>query len=118
MGSVLCGISASHQDIIQIHEDEGQASTHGIHQSLEGLRSVLQPEWCSEKFVWTERGDNSRLVYILACHWNLVVSWNQVNFGKDLAACELSRKILYVGDWVLVGDGDIIEAPEVAARPP
>ena len=66
-------VRASHQNIVKVDKGEGDAAEDAVHQSLEGLCCVLQPERHPEKLEKTEGSDDGGLGDILGSHRNIQV---------------------------------------------
>ena len=79
---MFCSVAAAHQDIIQVDEDAGVTSEYGIHESLKCLSSVLESKRHAKKFPKAEESDDGCFSVVRFCHWNLVISSGQVNFGE------------------------------------
>jgi len=89
-------------DVIQIHEKERQVPQHRVHEPLECLRSVLQAEWHAQELERPERRDHRCRRDIQRVDGYLVVSTDEVHFGKKSLSSQVGRKILDVRDWVAV----------------
>ena len=78
---------AGNEDVIEIHEDGPlQATENSIHQPLERLRGVLEPEGHPQKLKQTKWRYNSRLGNILVCHWYLMVTADEIDDGEQLGS--------------------------------
>jgi hypothetical protein len=105
MLQVFFFISAGYDDVVQVAEDEGEAL-------------VVQPERHAAKLKQSERRTDGGFPDVSWVHGYLIITFPQVNFAKDLAPSDPSRKIQHVGQRVGVRFCDQVEAAEVAARPP
>ena len=109
---------AGDEDVIQVNEDERDATEDAVHQPLECLGSVLETKGHAEELPELKGSNDGRLGDICRHNRDLVVDTYQVHLGEDLLACQTAIKILYVGQWVPIVHRGIVEAPEVTARSP
>ena len=69
----------------------------------------------SEEFEQTEWSDDGRFADVFSCHWDLVVSADQIDFREDDLACQTAGEILDVWDRISVRSGEVVEATVVTA---
>ena len=74
---------AGHENIVQVDEAAVEAPEHAVHQSLEGLGSVLEAERHSHKLPQTKRRDDGGLGDAGHGHGYVVVAAVEVDFGED-----------------------------------
>ena len=96
------------QKIIKIYEHEGKRPENRVHQALECLSTILQPERHSKKLGSSERGHNGRFWDMVRMHRNLVVCLCQVDLGKDGTTPEPGSKITHQGKLVSVVNSCLI----------
>ena len=65
-------------------------------------------KWHSKKFKEAKWGGNCGFVDISWFYKNLVICSDQVNFGEDSGSIKSSSKIMYVRNWKLVRNRDIV----------
>jgi hypothetical protein len=113
---VFFGGMAEDKDIVQVGKTEIQVF-QDVHET-EGLSDISQTEGHEREFDQAERsGDGCRLD-VIGMYWDLVVSPNEVNFGKDGTAGKVMVLILDVRDGVAVRNGAGVHSTEVSTRPP
>ena len=114
---LLFGV-AGDEDVIQVDEDERDATEDAVHQPLECLGGVLKTKGHAEELPDPKGSDDGHLGDICRHNRDLVVAVYQVHLGEDLLARQTAIEILYVGQWVHIVHRGIVEAPEVTARSP
>ena len=107
---------AADQNVVEIHENEIESVADGIHQSLKGLRCVLQTKWCPKELEEAEWCDDCSLADVFCSYRNLVVATYQVDLRENRSTRELRGKVLDVWHRIAVGRRDVIEASVVATR--
>ena len=112
VASVFIAVSACHQDVIQIHEEEIQVLEDGVHESLERLGGILKPKWHTEELKKAEWSDYRGLRDVLRVDWDLVVPTDEVHFAEDALAGEVGREVMDSGYWVPVILTLAVELPE------
>ena len=80
-----CG--RGHQDIVQVDEQMRDAGQDVIHEPLEGLAHILQPEGHPPKLPQPKRSDEGRFRH---------VSGHYLDCGEDLHPLQLGRQVLNV----------------------
>ena len=68
------------QDIVQVDESPRESIQDLVHEALETLGCVFQPEGHPHVFPQPERSDDCRLLDVLLCDWNLMITSDQVDF--------------------------------------
>lgn len=76
---------------------QGVSETHGHHNSF--------PE--------SERSKGRGVLNVIGVHQSLKEGIGHVKFSPEGAFSTVSQDIVYMGKWIVVGDGDAIECPEV-----
>ena len=109
---------AADQNVVEIHENEIESVADGIHQSLKGLRCVLQTKWFPKELEEAEWCDDCSLADVFCSYRNLVVATYQVDLRENRSTRELRGKVLDVWHRIAVGCPDVIEASVVATRSP
>ena len=115
---MFCSGAAAHKDVIQVDEDARDTSEYGIHESLKCLSSILESKRHAKKFPKAKGCDDGCFADVLFCHWNLVVSSGQVNFGENSFVLQISIEIANVRDGIAVVYGGHIEVPEITTWSP
>ena len=72
-------VGAGNQYVVQIDEREGKIPENTVHQPLECLGRVFEPEWHPQKLKETKWGDDSRLRHVLVRHGYLMITTYQIN---------------------------------------
>ena len=71
------------QDVVEVDEDEVQIAAYSVHESLKRLGGILQPEGGPHELPQAERCDHSGLGDVSRSDGDLVISTDQVDFGKN-----------------------------------
>jgi len=87
-------VLGGNEKIIQVGEDEGETSRDLVYQALERLASVPQTKRHVEEFVQAEWGGERCFRDVCLVDWNLVISTDKIDRGKDCAPCQVPRKVL------------------------
>ena len=110
---VLLPRVGEHEDVVHVTHAEGQVTEDVIHEALKGGPSIFEAK---AGVVECVRNDG-RLWYVLGMHWDLKVALHQVQFAEDGGPVQERGNISDVGQWIVVGLGDVIEAPVITAGP-
>ena len=81
----------------------------GIHEVHEISRSIGQPERHHGVFKQSVSSDEGCLQDVCLSHLQLVITGAKVNLGEDTGSTELIKKILNLGQGVLILDGYVIQ---------
>ena len=92
---LLFGV-AGDEDVIQVDEDERDATEDAVHQPLVCLGSVLETKGHAEELPESKGSDDGRLWDICRHNRDLVVAAYQVHLGEDLLSHQTAIEILYV----------------------
>ena len=71
------------------HKHMGDAGQNVVHESLEVLASVLQPERHPQELPQAKGGDDGRLLHVLGLHWDLPVPLPEVMVVKTFIPSSL-----------------------------
>ena len=112
---VLLPLVGEHEDVVHVTHAEGQVTEDVIHEALKGGPSIFEAEAGVVECVRPERHNDGRLWYVLGMHWDLKVALHQ--FAEDGGPVEERGNISDVGQWIVVGLGDVIEVPVITAGP-
>jgi hypothetical protein len=82
---VLLGGSRENEDVVQVCEAEVESSQHLVHEPLERLSGVAQPEGHEGKLEKAEGSGYGGLRDIAGMHGNLVIDSHQVEFRIEPA---------------------------------
>ncbi len=88
---LLFGV-AGDEDVIQVDEDERDATEDAIHQPLEHLGGILETKGHAEELPETKRSDDGRLGDICRHNRDLVVAAFQVTLEKIFLPARLPLK--------------------------
>ena len=79
-----------------------------VHGSLESLYGVGQSERCEKNFKQAKWRDNRRFRNVLLRDRNLVITFDQIHFGKNCTTMQPVRQILHVWKRIFVRGCDQI----------
>jgi hypothetical protein len=100
MLQMRCQVRAAHDDVIQVHKDEGEAVGYPIHHPLEGVAGVAEAKTHPQKLVQAKRRDDGSLGNIPGVHGDLMVALAQIHLAEDAASGHLCRKVHHIRQWV------------------
>ena len=117
MLTVLLGRAAGDEDVVEVHEHEGNVAQDGVHEALKCLGRVLQAKGHPQELKQAEWRDDRRLWDVLLAHRDLVVAAHQIDLAEDSTATEVGREVLDVRHRVLIRCGDVVESAEITTGP-
>ena len=85
MMQVLLRVLAADENIIKVAEVEGAVEKNSVDHPLESHPGILEAEGHPPKFEETEGGDDGRFGHVRGVHGDLVIPFDKVKSGKNLA---------------------------------
>ena len=79
----------SDQDVVDIHEGMRDVAENFVHEPLKVLARIFKAKRSAGEQVQAERSYNPCFLDIIIVYGDLVISFEQVNFAKDLLADEV-----------------------------
>jgi hypothetical protein len=83
VAEVLLWGGAKNEDVVKVNKNERKGVKKGIHEVLKGLGGVAEAKRHEKELKKGKRGDDGGFGYVGGVHWDLVVTFLEVNFGKN-----------------------------------
>ena len=93
--------------VIQIAKCRGNASQNVFRQPLKRLSSYGETKLHLQELEQTKGGDDSHLMDVLKCHWNLVIHFQRFILEKKVRPSRLALKLWMRDSVVFIGCGGI-----------
>ena len=82
MAAMLVLVCPRDENVVNVHEDEGQVAEDVIHEALKRLGGVAKTERHSSKLEEVERGSDGSLRVVIGMNRDEMIGTYQVDFGK------------------------------------
>jgi hypothetical protein len=100
-------INEDHEKLVQLRRE------HGVHQVHEMCRSIGESKWQNQILIQPVPGRESSLRDIFQTNLDLMITWMDINLGKDSYTDKLIKDNVDARQWVLVLYGDGIQGSVV-----
>jgi hypothetical protein len=100
-------INEDHDKLVQLRHE------HIVHQVHEMCRSIGESKWHNKILVQPIPDREGSLRDIFWMNLDLMITWMEIDLGKDSCTGKLIKENVDVGQWILVLNDDDIQRPVV-----